>query len=161
MNWLDIIIAIVLIISMFIGLKVGLVKTVLSFIGLIVGVFLAGHYYLTLSDFLSFLPDTAGRVVAYFLIIIVVMILISLLSVLLDKLLSAIMLGWLNHLGGMLFGLLLAAVFWGAILAVWVKYVGGYNIIGNSILASFLVDRFPLVLALLPDEFNTIRSFFK
>jgi hypothetical protein len=38
---------------------------------------------------------------------------------------------------------------------------GGGNIISNSFIGSFLLDKFPLVLALLPDEFDTIHSFFK
>ena len=40
MNWLDIVIAIILVINLFIGLKAGLIKTVISLAGLILGIFL-------------------------------------------------------------------------------------------------------------------------
>lgn len=161
MNWLDIVIAVVLIVSIFMGLKAGIIKAVLSFVGLIVGIFLAGRFYLSFANVFSFLPDAAARVVAYVLIIIIVMIIIALIAWLLDKFISAIMLGWLNRLGGAIFGLLLGGLFVGAILAIWVKYAGGGDIVDGSALGRFLVNSFPLVLALLPDEFNSIRSFFQ
>jgi len=161
MNWLDIIIAIVLVIFTFIGLKKGLIKAVLSFAGLILGIFLAGRFYISVSGLLTFLPDGVARVIAYILIIIIVLIVFWIIASLLNKLLSFLMLGWLNHLGGAIFGLILGGILCGAILAVWVKYIGGENIISDSLLGAFLVDRFPLILALLPDEFRTIRSFFE
>ena len=48
----------------------------------------------------------------------------------------------------------------GAILAVWAKY-GGSSIVSHSWLAKLLVDKFPMVLALLPSQFDSLRSFFK
>jgi len=158
MNWLDIIIAIIIVVSIIVGLRVGLIKSILSFVGLILGVFLAGRFYVSISGILTFLPETAARVVAYILIILVVMIVISFVAALLDKLLSVIMLGWVNHLGGAVFGLLLSGVFLGAVLAVWVKYVGGSDVVGNSVLGKFLVNSFPLVLALLPGEFDSVKE---
>jgi membrane protein required for colicin V production len=161
LNWLDIVIAIILIVAILLGLKAGLIKTVLSFIGLILGIFLAGRFYLSLAGLFSFLPDAAARVVSYVLIIIVVMIIIALIAWILDKFISAILLGWLNHLGGAVFGLFLGGLFCGGVLAIWVKYVGGGDTVNGSFLGRFLVNSFPLVLALLPGEFSTIRSFFQ
>jgi membrane protein required for colicin V production len=54
-----------------------------------------------------------------------------------------------------------SAVLIGAVLVVWAKYGGGGETIGGSALAAFLVDKFTLVLALLPSEFGTVRSFFQ
>jgi len=39
--------------------------------------------------------------------------------------------------------------------------LGAGSIITESIVAAILLDRFPLILALLPDEFDVIRSFFQ
>jgi membrane protein required for colicin V production len=162
MNWLDIVITIILVINLFIGLKAGLIKMVISFAGLILGIFLAGHYYQVTADKLTFISsDKAAEIAAYVVILFVVMIVAAIIAWLLSKMASAIMLGWLNRLGGAILGLIMAGIFVGAILAIWVKYGGGSNIIINSFLAGFLLDKFPFVLALLPGEFDTIHSFFK
>ena len=50
MNWLDIVIIVALAISTFLGLKIGIIKALLSLAGLIVGVILAGRYYAPFSE---------------------------------------------------------------------------------------------------------------
>ena len=162
MNWLDIVILIVLAINVFIGLKIGLIKMVVTLAGLILGIFLAGRFYQSLADKLSFISSEKGaQIVAYLIILVLVLIVAAVVAWLLSKVISAILLGWVNHLGGAIVGLFLSAIFIGAILAVWAKYGGGTNTISHSWLGKLLVDKFPLVLALLPSEFNSIRSFFK
>jgi membrane protein required for colicin V production len=143
MNWLDIVILVILVITVFLGLKAGLIKMVISLAGLILGIFMAGRLYQALADKLS------------------VMIVAAIVAWLLTKLISAITLGWVNRLGGALVGLLIAAIFIGAILAVWAKYGGGSNIIAHAWLGKLLVDKFPLVLGLLPPEFDSVHTFFK
>ncbi len=161
MNWLDIVIAIVLVINLLIGLKTGLIKMVISFVGLVLGIILAGHFYHTLADKLTFISSAkAAEIAAYILILVVVLVVAAIVAGLLSKVASAIMLGWLNHAGGAVLGLIMASFFVGAILAIWAKYAGS-GAISGSFLARFLLDRFPLVLTLLPREFDPIRSFFK
>ncbi len=161
-NWLDIVIGIILIIALLIGLKTGLIRTIISFAGLILAIFLAGRFYVAFAGVLKFIPsDQAARIVAYIIIFIVVMALAAIVAWILTKIASAIMLGWLNYLGGAIFGLLIGGIFIGAILAIWAKYGGGGNIIAGSFLGKFLLNTFPLVLALLPGEFDSIRSFFR
>jgi len=43
---------------------------------------------------------------------------------------------------------------------LWVKFLGMADTILESSLATMLLDRLPMVLALLPQEFDIIRSFF-
>ena len=62
------------------------------------------------------------------------------------------MLDWVNRLGG--------AILWGAILAVWVRFFGT-GLVTESLIAGVLLDKFPLVLALLPSEFDAVRNYFK
>ncbi len=162
MNWLDIVIAVVLVIGIVIGVKAGLIKMVVSLAGLILAIFLAGRFYVALANILTFIPsDQAARVVAYIIIFIVVMLIAALIAWLLTKLASAILLGWINRLVGAIVGLLVGAIFCGAILAIWVKYTSmGADVISSSYLGKFLLNTFPLVLALLPGEFDSIKSFF-
>ena len=49
MSWLDIVLTVILVVVIVGGLKIGLIKAVLSLTGLIVGVILAGRLYGPLS----------------------------------------------------------------------------------------------------------------
>jgi membrane protein required for colicin V production len=74
---------------------------------------------------------------------------------------SVVLLGWVNRLGGALFGFVLGAILCGAFLATWINFLGIGGAIADSALARVLLDYFPMVLALLPDEFDAVRSFFQ
>jgi len=161
MHWLDAVIIIVIAVSTFIGLKTGLIKSVLSLAGLIVGVILAGRYYVFLSERLTFVPQAGlAKVAAFAIILIGVMVVAGLLALLLKVLVSMMMLGWANYLGGAIFGLLMGVVTCSALLIVWVKFQGMSGAITESLIATTLLGYFPVGLTLLPDEFGTIRSFF-
>ncbi len=162
MNWLDIVIIVALSISTFFGLRIGIIKAVLSLVGLTVGIILAGRFYAPLSEQLSFIPQTdVAKVVAFAIILIGIMIVAAILARFLKWTASLIMLNWVNHFGGAVFGLALGAIFCGALLAVWAKWLGVDNTITESVVSVFLLEKFPLILALLPDEFDTIGSFFQ
>ncbi len=162
MNWLDIVVIAVLVIAAIFGLRTGIIKAVLSLAGLIVGVILAGHYYVPLSEQLTFISSaTAAKIVAFAIILIGVMVIAGVLASLFKWAVSIVMLGWVNRLGGAVFGLLLGAIFCSALLAIWVKSLGMGGAVTESGLATLLLDRFPMVLALLPGEFDGIRSFFQ
>jgi membrane protein required for colicin V production len=154
MNWLDIVIIVTIVIAGVTGLWVGLIRAVLSLAGLVVGIILAGRYYLPLSEKLSFIPqETAAKVVAFTIILLGVMAITLVLAWLLTKIASVTMLGWVNRLGGAVFGLILGIVIWGAILASWVNFFGTSETITDSILAGVLLDYLPLGLWLLPGDF--------
>ena len=162
MSWLDLVIIIAIGITTLMGLKIGLIKAVLSLAGVIVGVILAGRFYLPLAGQLTFIPQaTVAKVVAFAIILIVVVIIAGVLATLLKWAASLMMLGWVNRLGGAAFGLLLGSIFAGALLATWVRFLGAGQTISDSALAALLLDRFPMVLALLPQEFDAVRSFFQ
>jgi membrane protein required for colicin V production len=161
MNWLDIVIIVILAIQTITGLTQGLIKALLGLIGLIVGIFLAGRFYEDLAGSLfSFIsnPD-AANVAAFIAILIVVWAIFSIVATILTKIASAVFLGLVNRIGGAVFGLLMGALFVGAALAVWAKFFGS-DALADSFMATFLLDKFPLVLALLPSQFDSIKDFF-
>ena len=161
MEWLDIIIIVGIAVSTFLGFRAGIIKAVLSLAGLIIGIILAGRYYEALSEELTFISQPGvAKVVAFIIILVVVAAAAALLARLLKWATSLMMLGWVNHLGGAVFGFLLGAVLWGALLAIWIKFFGIGGAMADSSVAAILLDRFPLVLRLLPEEFGAIRSFF-
>ena len=162
MHWLDIVILVAVAIATFIGLRIGIIKAALSLAGIIVGVVLAGRFYTSLAERLTFIPqENIAQAAAFAIILIGVMIIAAIIAFLLKWAASVVMLGWVNHLGGAVFGLVLGAILCGALLTIWVNFLGMPEIIKESNLAVILHDRFPAVLALLPDEFEAIRSFFE
>ena len=162
MSWLDIVILAVIAVATLMGLRTGIIKAVLSLAGLVIGVALAGRFYLSLSAELTFISSPSwAKIVAFAIILIGVMIVARVIANLLKRVASALMLGWVDKVGGAVFGLMLGAILCGAILALWINYLGIANVIAESGLALILLDRLPMVLALLPSEFDGVRSFFR
>ena len=162
MNWLDIVILVLIVIPTLIGLRVGIIKAVLSVVGVVVGVILAGRYYAVLAEYLAFIPQPSlAKIAAFAVILIGVMIIAAVVASLIKRVVSIVMLGWVNRLGGAVFGFVIGAVFCGALLTSWVKFVGITEPVYESFLAVLLLDSFPMVLALLPGEFDSVRSFFQ
>jgi membrane protein required for colicin V production len=162
MNWLDIIILIILIIPTFIGLKIGIIRAFLSLAGIVVGVILAGRFSESLAGVLPFISDPGwAKVAAFAIILIVVMVIAAVLAVVIKWFAKAFLLGWVNRLGGAVLGFVVGAIFCGALLTMWVKFLGIGGTVSDSALANILLDGFPLVLALLPADFDSIRSFFQ
>jgi len=162
MNWLDIVILVVVGIATLLGLRSGLIRAALSLAGVIAGVILAGRFYIPLAEQLSFIPQAnVAEIVAFAIILIGAMVIAGILAAILKRAASAVMLGWVNHLGGAVFGFVLGAILCAALLAIWGKFFDVADIISQSGIAGILLDRFPAVLALLPEEFDTIRSFFE
>jgi membrane protein required for colicin V production len=161
MYWLDIVLLILLALSAFNGFVQGLIKAALSLVGIIIGVLLAGNLYQPLSDLLGFIPnEDIADIVAFLLILVGVMVIANLLARLLKTVATIVMLGWVNRLGGAIFGMLVGAIFLSAILATWAKFFGS-DTVTESVIASFFLDKFPLIRALLPADFDVIRDFFQ
>lgn len=160
MNWLDIFLIVALVVPAFIGLKQGIIKAALFLAGLIIGVVLASNLYQPFSKVLAFLPNKdIANITAFIIILVCVMAISTVLARLLKSIASAMMLGWINHVGGAIFGFLMGAVLLSALLATWVKFFGT-GLVTESLLAEVLLDKFPLILGLLPSEFDAIRDFF-
>jgi membrane protein required for colicin V production len=161
MNWLDIVILVALVVAVVMGLKMGLIKAVLLLAGIIVGVVLAGHFSGPLGERLTFISsEGVAKGVAFAVIMLAVLAAAAIAAALLTWAARVVMLGWVNRLGGAVLGLLLGALFCGALLAMWVHFLGMAEAISESAIATMLLDRLPVVLALLPGEFDSVRSFF-
>ena len=158
MNWLDIVIIVAIAIPTMIGLRVGIIKSAFSLVGLILGVFLAGHYYGPFSHQLSFIPnESVAKIVAFAIILIGVIVIAALLAWLLRRVTSVMMLSGVDRVGGAILGFVVGALFCGALLAAYIKFFGEAPAIGESHLTTILLDGFSMVLALFPEP---IRSFF-
>ena len=161
MNWVDIVIAIALAGSLFAGIQQGLIRSVLSLVGMILGIVLASNFYQQLADILAFISNKdIANIVAFLIILVAVMVVAAIVAAILKTVIKAVMLGWVDRVGGAVFGLLMGAFSVSALLAIIVKFTGT-TIITDSVLARFFLEKFPIVLGFLPSEFDIIRDFFK
>ena len=165
MNLLDILLLVILAMAALLGLKRGLIGTILSLVGLLLGVVLAGRFHGPVGNFLSRWisnPDTAS-IVGFAVIFVATMVAAWLVASFLRRFISMLLLGWVDRIGGALFGLATAATFCGAALAMLIKFnvLSAEGVTADSTLARFLVKYFPLVLNLLPGGFgDAARNFF-
>jgi len=162
MNWLDIVLLVIIAFSTIMGIKAGIIKILFTLVGGIVGVVLAGRFSGSLGSKLTFISDEGtAKIVAFIFILIVVMIIAAILAFVIKKIASVVLLGWVNMLGGGVLGLIMGAIFCGAVLAVWLKFQGDTNVVTGSAIADFLITKFKIVLGLLPGDFNSVKDFFR
>ena len=161
MNWLDLVIIIALLASIILGLMQGFARTLFSLVGTIVGILVAANFYVHLAKLLKFIsnPDIAN-IVAFAVILIVIGIIAALIGSALKALLTAMNLGCADRIAGGVLGLIVGALFISAILAGFVRFFGS-GPVTDSLIAGILLDKFPVVLGLLPSEFKAIRDFFQ
>ena len=163
MNGLDVLIGITLALGAYTGLRKGIVGMLLPLVGLVIGVYLAGRYYQTVAERVFSSQDSSMQIISFVLILLAVIFAASLVASLISRALPLILLGWLNGLLGGVLGILLAMMAWGTLLALLLLFpaLAPEGLIGDSFLASVILERFPLLLALLPEEFDRVRTFFR
>jgi membrane protein required for colicin V production len=161
MNWLDIVIIVVAVLLGLAGLRQGIIRTVFGIAGLIGGIVLAGRYYGGLAALLSPAGATWANIAAYAIILLATLLVAGVIGHLVAKLVHFAALGWLDRLVGFILGIVIGGLLCAAILAIVGKYYPGAEaVISQSVIAKFLMEQFPLLLALLPAEFDFIRDFF-
>jgi membrane protein required for colicin V production len=107
MNWLDFILAGIIILGIIRGLMKGFILEVSSFIGVIAGILAARLWYINLASQLQVWLDISlyyAKPLAFITIFFATVILFHLIAVIINKLVKAIALGWLNRLLGAIFG---------------------------------------------------------
>ena len=158
MNILDIIILICLIPALIQGLIKGFISQAIALISLIAGAWASSRFAGVVCEWLSqYLSGSEQivRIAAFALIFIAVILALSLIGKLLDKIIQIIMLGWLNKLLGGVFA-----------IAKWILIMSLIVVAFNSINQSFHLVK-PSVLAqsqlypILTDIANTIFPYLK
>ncbi len=158
MNWLDIVI--VLVIAFFAGtaFRAGLIREAVTLVSAVVGVVVAGLFYDDLArDVLVFIDnkDTA-RVVSFLILLGAVYLAGQLIAIMLKQVAAILLLGWVDHIGGALFGLLKGLIVVEVLLILLVTFprLGLESDIDGSALASVFLDARSVLLFVLPDEFE-------
>lgn len=109
MNWIDLIIIVILIISVVRGFIDGLVKEVAALAALILGIWgaikFSGFTSVKLYEWFDMSGQSVG-IISFLVTFIIIVIVIHFIGILANKIVDAVSLGFLNRILGMVFGLL-------------------------------------------------------
>jgi membrane protein required for colicin V production len=164
MTWLDIVIGMVLLASAIWGLSSGMVKIIFSLGGVTLGVVVAGKYYSDMATSIFNSSSDEAKVASFLIILLGITAVGFILGGLAKKALPKMLLGGWDKFWGMILGGGAGAILSGAILAAIVAQFSSVEVeetIGESYLASLVLDKFPVVLSLLPEEFDSVRDIFE
>lgn len=163
MNWLDIVIIVLAAIATFSGWRVGIIKAVATLVGMVAGVYLASVYHSQAADAVGTVVEneTLAAVLGYAIIFVVVMIAAFAAGTVIRKMLSLVLLGWVDTLAGAAAGFLVAV---GMLLALLIplrntERLSLGNTIQNSSLASLITNAAPQVASVLPGGFDDLTNF--
>ncbi len=158
MNWLDIVIVLVIAFFASSAFRAGLIREVVTLVSVAVGVVVAGLLYDDLArDVLVFIDNEKTALIVGFLVLLGAVYLAGqLVAVMLKQAAALLFLGWADHAGGALFGLIKGLIVVEVLLILLVTYpqLGLKGDIDGSALASVFLDAAPLLLLVLPDEFE-------
>jgi len=157
MNWLDIVIIAIILLFGIAGLWKGAIRAAFSIAGLIAGIALAGHHYQALAGMLFPSGAIWPGIAAYIIILVATLLIASVIGWLVARLIHVTMLGWVDRVVGFVFGVAVGGMLCAAALAIVSKYLPEMTeIISHSAMARLLIEQIPLLLLLLPREFDYI-----
>lgn len=132
MNYIDIVLGILLVLAAINGFRKGLVAEVASIAALILGIWGAIEFSYVTSDFLveNFELQTEHlNLISFVLTFVVIVVLVHIVGNVVSKLLDAVMLGFVNKLAGLVFGVLKAALILSVVLVVFNKIDEGVHVL--------------------------------
>ncbi|MCU0590075.1 MAG: CvpA family protein [Desulfobacterales bacterium] len=141
MNAFDIIVGVILVYGLVRGVFRGLVKEVSSIIGVLGGFLAAYSFYGVVGGYLSGVVSSYAyrNLLAFLIIFCTVVVLVNVLAIVIKYLLKIVFLGWLDRLGGVVFGFikgtLIVAVLFLALTAFLPK---GAALIRESLMAPYV-----------------------
>ncbi|MDI6780958.1 MAG: CvpA family protein [bacterium] len=158
MNILDILFLAVIVISIVLSMMKGLTREVFSLAGVIVGIVVAGRTFGNGAILLQqWMPHQIAKPVAFAIIIILVNILINFGGLIIQKIMKIAMLGWVDNLGGIIFGIIRGLILVGIAIVVLLKFPVGASkeLIGSSNIIPAFKSFLQLICLLLPPEFSS------
>ena len=160
MNWLDAVIIIVILLLGFMGWRNGLIRAAIILAGIAGGAYLAGQYYKDFADSIGFVSgEKEKQLVAFAIIFLATFVVAFIVGFIVQKVMKVLFLGWLDTLLGGVAGLLVGATLSAVMLVAVEKFdpPGLSGAMDGSALAEVFWDKYPVILGLLPDEFDLIR----
>ena len=161
MNWLDALLIVAVVWFTFAAFQAGFIRGIVTVVAVILGVVLAGLFYRDLADEVLLFLDSerVAPIVAFGIIFGATALAGQMLAMVLKPTVNLLQLGIVDQLAGAVFGFFKAMVFIQIFLIVFVTYPkwGMRDAIDGSVFGSLtveLVDKAPLLIRVLPDEFD-------
>ena len=158
MNWVDIVIFVLLAWFTFAAFNAGLIREVVTILGAIAAVFLAGRFYTDLAQdvMVAVNDEQTAQIIAFAMIFGAAVLASQLIAFFLKHLASLLFLGPVDKLGGAVIGFVKGFVFVeiALITAITFPKLGLQEAVENAALAPFFLDLLPVLKALLPREFR-------
>lgn len=166
---IDVVLLIILSGFVFYGLFFGFIRTIGSFMGLVIGAVIASRYYLaaySLVDFLFMGFDNLGKVLVFIILFSFIHHIVGIGFLLLDRTFNILaflpFLKSFNRLGGALLGAFIGSLAIGLVLYVASRYTILESLFGrwliNSELTPYFLSINNLLLPLLPEMLKVLQS---
>ncbi len=167
MNWLDAAILVVILWFTFSAFQAGFIREVVTVVAAILGVILAGLFYEELADDVLFFIDNelVKHIVAFGIIFTAITLAGQLVAMVLKPTVALLQLGIFDSFAGAAFGFIKGMIFVQVFLIVFVTFPKWDldEVIEDSFFGSLtvrLLDKVPLLLRILPSEFEDAISAF-
>jgi membrane protein required for colicin V production len=164
LNWVDIAILATIIWFTYAAFNAGLIREVVTILGAIFAVALAGLFYRELAKDVGVAVDDeqTARIIAFAMIFGAVILASQLIALFLKQAASLLMLGIFDSMGGAVIGFIKGFIFVeiALILAITFETLNLRDNVDGSALAPFFLDALPVLRHILPREFDVaIESF--
>lgn len=167
----DVILILILFSFMTAGFVFGLIRSIGSLVGLTIGIWAAGHYFMPLAEWLTPIlrgNSSLANIAAFFIVFFIINRLTVLIFNLLDKgfsLLTIIpFLKTINRFGGLCLGTIEGILITGVAIYVIAKFAPDSGFVANTLnesqFAHWLVAITQFLTVLLPEAFDKIKSVF-
>jgi uncharacterized membrane protein required for colicin V production len=159
LNWVDIVIVASIIWFTYAAFNAGMIREVVTIIGAVFAVVLAGLFYEDLAKNLDSIIDNeeTAKVVAFGLLFAGVVLASQLTAMFLKQAASLLMLGIFDSMGGAIIGFIKGFIFVeiALILAITFESLDLQEAVEDSAFATIFLDALPVLKHLLPGEFKT------
>jgi len=167
MNYLDIIFIVILAFFLFQGWRKGFVKTIGGILGLIVGIYFAGIFYLQASQWLqglsNYVDQMLGNILGFVLIFIIVNRLFAIVIWMLDKIVKIPVINSINKILGLIFGMLEGFLIVALIFTLLTNFQvidEKTNVVSESKVAPYIDSILKIIKPLLPENLEQIPKIF-
>jgi membrane protein required for colicin V production len=164
LNWVDFLIVAIIIWFTYAAFHAGLIREVVTIIGVIFAVALAGLFYTDLAEdvLIAVNNEQTARTIAFGMIFGSVVLASQLIAIFLKHTASLLMLGIFDSMGGAFIGVIKGFIFVqiGLIAAITFEPLGLQQSVDNSAFAPLFLNLLPFLRHILPAEFeNAIEAF--
>lgn len=161
-NGFDWLLISILLISMGVAFRRGIVRTVFGLAGFFGGLKLASWYYIELADWIMHIrllsSSPTARILAFLLIVVVAVILFEVAGMLLQKLLRVTGLGFVDRILGVAFGFVRGCVIGIAVLLLTTNFAPQSWVVTTSVLSPYLFGAAHDVSFLVPQYLQQLMA---